>query len=312
MYRALLLNELLVDHPVSFDLFLKYKNGQVAVFTKAGMHFSDQKRTELLNNNVDMLYIRSDDEKKLLEYHARTIHELLKNPDMTSDERAKLLHTSMNDHMQHLFDDGISQTAVTQCKEFIKSMVSEIVSNRVHTEALLKLTARDFDTYSHCVNVAIYSLALGKSHGMDEKHLVQLGAGALLHDVGKTRIDLAIINKPGVLTKEEYQAIKKHPDHGYEILRSMGESDDTILNIVRYHHEKLDGSGYGRGLAGEEIDTEIKIVTIADIFDALSTNRSYKQAASHFTCFKTMKVMMKDQLDMTLVDSLIRLMGKVA
>lgn len=311
-YTSLPLNQLLVDHPVSFDLFLQYKNGQVAVFTKAGMHFSEQKRNELINNRVEALYIRSDDEKKLLEYHARTIHELLKNPEMSSDERAQLLHSSIHDQMQHMFDGGISQTAIIQSKEYIKSMVTEIVNNRVHTEALLKLTSRDFDTYSHCVNVAIYALALGREIGLKEHELVQLGAGALLHDIGKSKIDLRIINKPGRLTLDEFETIKNHPDLGYDILKMMGETDENILNIVRHHHEKLDGSGYCKGLTKEQIELEIQIVTIADIFDALSTNRTYKQAESHFTCFKTMKVTMKDQLDMKLVNKLILLMGKAA
>ncbi len=310
MYKELPLDKLLVDHPVSFDLYLKYNNGNYTNFTRAGMNFSGQKRLELQDNDINVLYIRNEDHKKLLEYHAKTIHQLLKNPDFSPEQRAALLHSSMSDHMLHLFDEGISQTTLVQSKVFIEAMIAELTSNRIHTEALLKLTARDFDTYSHCVNVAIYSIALGKSLGFDTKTMVRLGAGALLHDVGKTGVDLSIINKPGRLTKQEYLTIQEHPDLGYALLKEMGETDDEILNIVLNHHEKIDGSGYNRGIRGNEISLNTQIVTIADIFDALSTNRSYKKAESHYTCFKTMKVMMKDQLTVELIDKLIILMGK--
>jgi putative nucleotidyltransferase with HDIG domain len=212
--------------------------------------------------------------------------------------------------MHDMFENGIDETAIASSKMHIKAMVGEMMSNRIHTESLLRLTAHDFATYSHSVNVSIYSLALGKELGLPESEMIKLGSGALLHDLGKSKISQTLINKPGKLTLEEFEEIKQHPDIGYEILQEMGETDKVILDIVKHHHEKLDGSGYGKGLIGDLIKLEIQIVTVSDIFDALTTNRSYKVAATHFTSFKTMKVLMKDQINMEFVDRLIVLMGK--
>lgn len=212
--------------------------------------------------------------------------------------------------MHDLFENGINETSIANSKMHIQAMVTEIMSNRMLCEALLRLTAHDYATYSHSVNVSIYALALAKELNLPENTMVQIGSGALLHDLGKSKIPSSIINKTDKLTLKEFQEMKKHPNLGHQLLVQSGETDSIILDIVKNHHEKCDGSGYNEGLTKDFIKLEVQIVTVADIFDALSTNRSYKVAASHFTSFKTMKVVMKDQIDMKLIDTLIVLMGK--
>lgn len=257
------------------------------------------------------MFIQEIDYDKMREYRVQNITELLQNGDLTSDERAELLHESVSDQMYKMFEKCVDKDSIQSAKKHVELMVREIISNRMCTEALLRLTSHDFTTHSHSVNVSIYAIALGKELGLTEEQTIQLGTGALLHDLGKTKISSKIINKPGKLTVEEFREIKRHPELGYEILKEMGESDEVILSIVKDHHEKLDGSGYGVGLTEELIRLEIQVVTIADIFDALTTNRSYKDAASYFTSFKTMKVAMKGQLNMEYLDKLITMMGRV-
>ena len=291
-------------------MYGQYSNGKKILFSSEGHIFTPEKRDKLIEAGSHYLYIKEDNYQKMKQYRRDNLVTLLKNPNLTSEERAQLLYESVNDQMYDMFEDGINETAIASSKMHIKAMVAEMMSNRVHSEALLSLTAHDFATYSHSVNVSIYALALGKELGLDEVEMVKLGSGALLHDLGKSKISPVIINKPGKLTLEEFKEIKQHPDIGYEILKEMGETDEAVLDIVKHHHEKLDGSGYGLGLKGDLIKLEIQIVTVADIFDALTTNRSYKVATANFTAFKTMKVIMKDQLDMKLVNKLIMLMGK--
>jgi len=209
-----------------------------------------------------------------------------------------------------MFENGVSEIAIADSKLYIESMVQEMINDRVHSQALLSLTAHDYATYSHSVNVAIYALVLCKELGYSEDEMIQLGTGALLHDIGKSKIPLSIVNKPARLTAKEFQEMKKHPELGYKMLLEMGETNQSILDIVRHHHEKLDGSGYLQVLSDENITQEVQIVTICDIFDALTSNRSYKQAASRFVTFKTMKVTMKDELNMTLLNQFIKLMGE--
>ncbi|MEN8302712.1 MAG: HD-GYP domain-containing protein [Campylobacterota bacterium] len=311
MYRELSIHQLLIEQPFHLDLYMEYSDKKKILFSSSGHIFTSEKRDNILESGNHCLFIKESDYDKMKEYRSKNIVELLKNPELTSNERAELLYESVSDQVYDMFENGIDKAAVSSSKMYIESMVTEMMSNRMHSEALLRLTAHDFKTYSHSVNVSIYALALGKELRLSEGEMIQLGAGALLHDLGKSKISSKIINKPGKLTMDEFQEIKKHPDIGYEILKEMGETDEVILNIVKNHHEKLDGSGYGVGLVGDLIKMEIQIVTVADIFDALTTNRSYKLATSHFTSFKTMKIAMKDQLNMRYVNTLIKLMGKV-
>ncbi|MEA3371669.1 MAG: HD domain-containing protein [Campylobacterota bacterium] len=288
-----------------------YSDEKKVLFSTSGHTFTTKKRDELLESGNESLFITKDDYSKMKEYRAENIEELLKNPNLTSDDRAELLYESVSDQMYNMFERCIDQKSVHKAKKYVQLIVQEIITNRMHSEALLRLTSHDFTTHSHSVNVSMYAIALGKELGLSETEMMQVGTGALLHDLGKSKISSKIINKPGKLTIEEFQEMKKHPRLGYEILKEMGETDELILQIVKGHHEKLDGSGYGEGLTKDLIKIETQVVTIADIFDALTTNRSYKRATPYFTSFKTMKVLMKEQINMEYLDRLIKMMGRV-
>jgi HD-GYP domain-containing protein (c-di-GMP phosphodiesterase class II) len=120
----------------------------------------------------------------------------------------------------------------------------------------------------------------GISLGFDQLKLKELGTGALIHDIGKTRLDKDLLNKPGELTPEEYEQIKLHSEYGFEILRVNREISLLSAHIAYQHHEHWDGRGYPRGLAGEEIHYYSRIVTVADVFDALVADRPYRKAYS--------------------------------
>jgi HD-GYP domain-containing protein (c-di-GMP phosphodiesterase class II) len=139
-----------------------------------------------------------------------------------------------------------------------------------------------------------------------------MGMGALLHDVGKSRIDKAILNKRGRLTPEEFAEIKKHPEMGFEIVQDSSPLPAAGAKIILNHHEKCDGSGYPRGLKGDEIDVYSKITCIVDIFDALTTNRCYKGALPGFSALEIMQNEMRDQVNQALLKELIVLIGKVS
>lgn len=289
---------------------MQYSSDAKILFIHSGHIFTSKNRQQLLGNGKSTLYVKDEDYKKFSNYRVVNLFDLLKTNTLNVQERAELLHESVSKEIHNMFENGINKTAIVNSKLYIESIVKEMVNDRIYSQALLSLTAHDYATYSHSVNVAIYTLVLCKELGYSEDEMIELGTGALLHDIGKSKIPLSIINKPAKLNAKEFQEMKKHPELGYKILLEMGEANQSILDIVRYHHEKLDGSGYLLGLNAKYITQEVQIVTICDIFDALTSNRSYKKAASHFISFKTMKVTMKDQLDMTLLDQLIKLMGK--
>lgn len=143
----------------------------------------------------------------------------------------------------------------------------------------------------------MYSQALLQSYGFDEDSLVQFGLGAMLHDIGKTFLDAAILTKPAALTPDEREEVNRHPVFGVGACARMPLSQDAI-NCILFHHEKLDGSGYPCGLRGDEIPLPVRAITIADIYDALTSNRAYAPARNAFQVLRIMSSEMRDQLDL--------------
>jgi putative two-component system response regulator len=139
---------------------------------------------------------------------------------------------------------------------------------------------RDAKTAGHCERLAFVSVAMGAAIGLEREALLALYRGAYLHDVGKVGIPDSVLFKPGKLTAREWITIRSHPARGEEICRPM-KSLGCVLPIIRYHHERWNGSGYPDGLRGEQIPLLARIVQMADIYDSLTTMRPYKPAFSH-------------------------------
>ncbi|WP_456324994.1 HD domain-containing phosphohydrolase [Desulfonauticus submarinus] len=137
--------------------------------------------------------------------------------------------------------------------------------------------ARDYYTKGHSENVARYAFNLGKFIGLGDKELELLYVGGMLHDIGKIGISDQILNKPGKLTDEEYEKMKQHPVIGKEILSKI-EFLKEVVPLVYYHHERIDGKGYPEGLTGEQIPLLVKILSVVDAFEAMTSNRSYRNA----------------------------------
>ena len=139
----------------------------------------------------------------------------------------------------------------------------------------------DDSTYAHSVNVALICRLIGKWKNFSEKDMDTLTLCGLLHDIGKSKIPNEIIGKPGKLTDSEYEEIKKHPVIGYNLVKNL-DIDQRIKNAVLLHHERFDGKGYPLGLTGNEIDDFTSIVSIADVYDAMTANRCYRDGLCPF------------------------------
>ncbi len=170
---------------------------------------------------------------------------------------------------------------------------------------LTKVRSYDDATYQHCLLVtgltATFAIDLGFSE-RDRQHLVR---AALVHDVGKARIPLAVLNKPGRLDPDEFAVMRTHAALGHQILVEAGGFDTTTLEVVRHHHEALDGSGYPDGLSGGQISDPVRLTTICDIYAALVESRPYRAPMPSADAIDIL-LGMKDKLDMPLVRAFAR------
>lgn len=165
-------------------------------------------------------------------------------------------------------------------------------------------------THGHSERVTLYTDLIAEQIGLDDGHRRWLKRGALLHDIGKLGVSNAILDKNGKPTDEEWEAIKMHPVYSYEILSDVSIFEN-ILPVVRGHHESLDGKGYPDGLAGDEISLETRIVTVADIFDALTADRPYRKAMPVSKAMHIMETEFNTAIDLDCLSALKQALDKV-
>ena len=169
---------------------------------------------------------------------------------------------------------------------------------------------KDAYTCGHVDRVATYSVQIGKRVGIDEGELAALRTGGAVHDIGKIGIPDQILNKPGKLTDEEMSIIQRHPVIGYDILKPL-RTFQAVLPIVRWHHEKPNGAGYPDGLKAEQIPLLARITAVADVFDALATDRPYRRAFPMPKCRAIMlDAAQKGELDGELVNALLEALDR--
>lgn len=216
--------------------------------------------------------------------------DIIKDKRIAPQKRAQAVYQSSRDIMQKLLEEPSTEN-LQAFKRGASDIVDLILTDDETALHLLSITAHDFYTYTHSVNVGVLSILLAKAlfgntalHNMDE-----LGAGFFLHDIGKININHAIINKQGPLTEEERREMRTHPDEGYQILSQAKQLSPESKIIVLQHHERHDGHGYPRGLQGDQIHTYGMICALADIYDALTSQRPYKPQLKPFEALQVMK-----------------------
>jgi len=163
-------------------------------------------------------------------------------------------------------------------KELIADIVEHLIENKDAMVNLIDLKFFDDYTFFHSVNVAVLSVVVGVGMELDKESLYNLGLGAVLHDIGKIFIDVNILNKKDSLTDEEYNSIKKHSEFGYKFLRETYQIPTASYVAVLHHHEKYNGEGYPSGISKDNISLLGRIIGIADVYDALTSNRAYRKA----------------------------------
>jgi putative nucleotidyltransferase with HDIG domain len=159
-------------------------------------------------------------------------------------------------------------------------VVTEIVDSVTrHGDALISLSrlkSADEYTYMHSVAVCALMVSLGRTLGLSEDDCRQAGMAGLMHDIGKAGTPLEVLNKPGALTDEEFEVIRRHPEVGERMLRDSGMTNEKVLDVVRHHHEKMNGKGYPDRLEAKDITILARMGAVCDVYDAITSNRPYK------------------------------------
>lgn len=214
-----------------------------------------------------------------LQFHRQTIREISKKIDEASKQ--------MEIIFKHVRDGG--DFPLEEIQENILPTIKQ-ASEIPHIYHLFyELNAKDEYTYRHTICVGIIATLIGKWLNLSMQELEDLTLGASLHDIGKTKIPTDILNKPGKLTKEEFEEMRYHTVYGYNLLKNIDSINENVALIALQHHEREDGKGYPMGLGGTQINYLSKIVAVADVFHAMSSARVYHEASPFYAVMNQMQ-----------------------
>lgn len=241
--------------------------------------------------------------------------------------QVKIYDSVVNDK-QYVKFEKVYKESVLHIKELLRSVTlgeygdvekvtnyiaDNICSNMSDSDYIIcfmnRIKCTDEYTFTHCVNVAFYSMLIGKWLEMSKKKIFELVSSGLIHDIGKTKIPDSILNKKGKLTQDEFEVIKTHPYLGFEMIKNVSGFHMDLKQAVLMHHERMDGSGYPYGLTGQSINRHARIIAIADVFDAMTQNRIYKNKVSPFESFEMFLTEGVSQFDYPILSSFLKHMA---
>lgn len=309
-FQRIPMNTIRLETVIPFSLFISEGKKTRKVELPGGL-FSLAIHRELSALGVEDLYIRHSEMEEYLSYLDFYRLHLDQLPSDLMDEQATAFYHSAASAMAWLFEEGGEDpVTISQVKMVAETILSEVIGSEKSVKSLMRVCAHDYYTYTHSLDVAIYAIGIGMGLGLDKGRIKRLGFSALMHDIGKCRLSLKILNKNGTLSPGEFEQMKGHPGFGYEMMCKNGETDREILAGIRHHHERFSGGGYPHNLSGDAIPLFARIVAVADVFNALTTRRSYKPALSTFDALTMMKKSMEGHHDPEILDAFINFMGR--
>lgn len=302
-------SSLRLDMVAGFELYLPVKGLEPVLYRGADLPFTEEARARLAEAKHDTVLIRASDQAAYNRYLEQNLGSILNDASLPMEQRATALYQCSQNLVKEVMADPRAGEVLERTGNVVSHTVDLLFRESTSFQHLMKVTSYDYYTYTHSVNVFVFSTALAQRLGHTPEDLRTFGQAALLHDIGKSRINPDIVNARGKLSNEQWQEMRLHTVYGEEILRAQGVTDPVILDVTRHHHEKLNGKGYPDGLQGDEVSRWTRICTIADIFDALTTRRSYKEAMNSFPGLQFMREHMSDELDPGFFREFVLLMG---
>lgn len=255
------------------------------------------------------VYIREGEEEEIednIEISPEVVEKIekIKVADKAKLKLSESVKARVSEGIQYLYSNPESEGFTNAASSISSDLMKAITDNDAIAIDISTLKVSDEYTFKHSVDVASMSMIIAKRFGLDDKQVYQIGISGLLHDLGKSQIPNEILNKPGKLSDEEFTIMKNHPLLGYNIIKDKPDITQEIKMGVLQHHEKINGRGYPLGLEGNRIHNYARILSVADIYDALVTERPYKKAFTPRDAVE-MIMAMTGELDFSMIQSFL-------
>lgn len=291
----------------SFDIYI-YLDQRYVVYLRAGDKLSDGNIERLHSRDTgDSFFVKNEDKQMYRDW----VREEMNSDSLNPFDKAKILRESSVALMEDLFENPDVNTALDESRPIITEFIQFMEKAPEAMGFMISLSGHDFYTYNHSLDVAIYSLGLGKALGYNEKDMEELGVGALFHDIGKRNVNLDILCKKGALTDSEWEQMKMHPQYGLVILNGHPNISDAIKAACFEHHESWTGNGYPQQIMGEQIHPFARIVAITDTYDAMTTQRSYNTPLKPLDAVTMMKEKLAGRYDPEILKAMYSVLFKI-
>ncbi|MEZ4485701.1 MAG: HD domain-containing phosphohydrolase [Syntrophotaleaceae bacterium] len=265
------------------DLYRRIQDGHYVFFARKGVLFDLAMRDRVIASGTDLLYIREEESALYRAYLKETLVSIVSDPAVSSDKKAEAVHSACLQTLQRAFDEPRAAFLGQAC-EVLEPTVDLIISDDQATKHLIRLTTYDHSTYVHSTNVGIFSTLLrGSCLATIASTTCSAWRRVFLHDLGKCNIPIDILNKPGLLSDEERDIVRRHVNDGYDMVENSGSMTDEARTIILQHHERDDGMGYPNKRRAEEIHPMPGICRLADIYEALTSDRPYHNSRTSFS-----------------------------
>lgn len=238
---------------------------------------------ELNRRHIDMM-------KRMGKTVVKIFEESLETKKFSHEVRMAERYKTSVENVKKIFNQAtIGQVVIyDQVSDCLDPLMDELEKNPQMAMKLWQIETADFYTYEHSVKVCMLAVLLSKWLQKPDLYMTEIGKTGLLHDMGKCNIPNEILNKPDKLSEEEFSVMKTHSTLGYILLSTTKELSSNILKGILHHHERYDGRGYPSKLAGEDIPEFARIVTVVDVFDAMTSNRVYREKMNPYRVFEIM------------------------
>lgn len=258
----------------AINKIMKHGIRELYIDTKKGLDVPDAPKAETVESEIreEIATITAQTESRLGD-----ITKIQPIPLKEEIKRAREVKYQARSYIENVLDNisqGVS-TEIEQIAPVVDNMIESVSRNQNAMISLLKVKRRDEYTYLHSVSVGTLLIAFSKFLNLDQETIRQYGIGGMLHDVGKMRVPLRILNKPGRLTESEFKMMKMHATYSREILEQLKSLSPDAVAVAAQHHERYDGSGYPLGLKGDDIHPGGQLAAIVDVYDAISSERVY-------------------------------------
>lgn len=288
IYMPFKVSSLKVGETVPFDIFIQHDN-DYATLIKTGTHLSETLYVKL-SRQKSLFSRREDIEKYGL--ICTTLETNLSNNQHNIEKSLEFLYKINQKIFKSYIDSQDDKISFLCVGELVKGILYLIHNNPSFLKDVMAHFINEDKLSTHSLNVCIYSMSLGNALALDDEELSKLGIAALLHDVGIKKIDSHIIEKENKLSFKEYERVHQHPLLSVQIIKHNKIFDPYIIEAVTHHHENYDGSGYPDGLIARQISIFSSIISITDVFDALTNTRPNRDA---YSSFDALKIMMHDK-----------------